>query len=452
MSKAAAQQEWNDFLEQMQHARVELNCSVSSAWFRGHTNTDWPLTPSLLRGYVLGSIENNERIGRQLERHERLQGDGLFIEVFRLLGQRPLRLRITSDQKKRLRQLVDTALRTKEKLGECDSDIRKLRLVMREIRRATGDSRIAAEITDQELADVCARHNIPLVPFSGPQKAKDKSLKQINVDDVTDAHDRSQKEEDRLRQEIAAIVKEARLIIAVAYGERDAFTEFNFRWRETIGSSWEVLTRMQHYKVPTRLLDWTESLGMALLFALDRYVDLFVTETRAALGSASESRGEAKKIRSAPSVEELIERSASYLAPSVWILNPYYLTREATGDDRIADLTLEPNLNYYRCFFSDGWPYERPLPIYSPWREERIASQHGMFTVHGTDLRSLDKQVNEGVVKQISLSPAAAAVGARQLAGLWPVDRFSVFRDMDSLGQTVRAKYISRGAQSGRET
>lgn len=75
-----------------------------------------------------------------------------------------------------------------------------------------------------------------------------------------------------------------------------------------------------------------------------------------------------------------------------------------------------------------------------------------MFTVHGTDLRSLDKQVSEGVVKQISLSPAAAAVGARQLAGLWPVDRFSVFRDMDSLGQTVRAKYISRGAQSGRET
>ena len=39
-----------------------------------------------------------------------------------------------------------------------------------------------------------------------------------------------------------------------------------------INSSWESLYLMRHEEIPTRLLDWTEHLGIALFFALDSEV------------------------------------------------------------------------------------------------------------------------------------------------------------------------------------
>jgi hypothetical protein len=53
--------------------------------------------------------------------------------------------------------------------------------------------------------------------------------------------------------------------------ESDLFWEFYARARElydSIQDDWGILFAMQHYGTPTRLLHWTEVLGIALYFAV----------------------------------------------------------------------------------------------------------------------------------------------------------------------------------------
>ncbi len=57
---------------------------------------------------------------------------------------------------------------------------------------------------------------------------------------------------------------------AIWGNEADLFWEFWARAKELHGvieDDWDVLFAMQHYGTPTRLLDWTEVLGVAVYFA-----------------------------------------------------------------------------------------------------------------------------------------------------------------------------------------
>jgi hypothetical protein len=53
--------------------------------------------------------------------------------------------------------------------------------------------------------------------------------------------------------------------------ESDLFWEFAARARQihgTLENHWDILFAMQHYGTPTRLLDWTETLAVAVYFAI----------------------------------------------------------------------------------------------------------------------------------------------------------------------------------------
>lgn len=242
------------------------------------------------------------------------------------------------------------------------------------------------------------------------------------------------KVEDKVRN----IESICRTLDSLHYGERDAFVEYSFRSEKNANNSWETLAEMQHFGVPTRLLDWTESLAIALWFALEKYRERLIN-----YWVSNYTKDEDFPFL----LPEKIEK------PAVWILNPYELARRTTGLNSIPDLTQIQELDYFNSFLEkNDWPFEKPLPSYSPWlRNKRIASQQGMFTVHGTKRTKwslnppkqhpLNKLASSCVCK-IPIEPMAAVYGVRHLKTFVAIDDFSIYRDNDRLGKKVKDEFI----------
>src|SRR5262249_41653835 len=108
---------------------------------------------------------------------------------------------------------------------------------------------------------------------------------------------------------------------------------------------WTTAFAMQHHGLPTRLLDWSSTLGVALYFAIH--------------GSTTDA--------------------------AIWILNPFELNRLLHGRSEVFDL---PDFD---CGYVDYYITRKakPLPgaiaLEPPRNHPRILNQRGGFTLH-TDL------------------------------------------------------------------
>lgn len=228
-------------------------------------------------------------------------------------------------------------------------------------------------------------------------------------------------------------------------GEGRAFVEFRFRSGSHHQSSWQTLAEMQHYGVPTRLLDWTESFVHALAFALQGYASALAelwANDRHSEKPPQRLRWHNVRVTRTLRNGELVQE-----IPTVWVLNPYKLAEASKGKNVLWDPTLNPSDDYFRLFV-DGNPdldhrFTVPIPILSPWRDERIAAQRGVFTCHGRDIRALNHQLAARVVRPVRLSQNAAIHGVRFLAEVGALDKFAMFRDKDSLGRKTREEFLS---------
>ena len=114
-------------------------------------------------------------------------------------------------------------------------------------------------------------------------------------------------------------------------------------------NSWERLAFMQHYGIPTRLLDWTESLAVALFFAVN-------------------------------------DNSSN---PHLWIINAFHLNKDSTKNSRIFVTGLDFIPEYYDSFVSienrHVWKYEKPIFLQIPWTMDRLKVQSGFFTFHSNE-------------------------------------------------------------------
>lgn len=123
-------------------------------------------------------------------------------------------------------------------------------------------------------------------------------------------------------------------------------------------SDWNYLFLMQHFGIPTRLLDWTENALTALYFA----------------------------VSNAYEYNKLKEDAA------VWVLDPENWNRAIFRGAASVETVLNPSDSALSNWAPDSpKKASAPVAIYGDYNSRRIALQQGTFTVFGSGLKSMNE-------------------------------------------------------------
>ncbi len=178
-------------------------------------------------------------------------------------------------------------------------------------------------------------------------------------------------------------------------------SEFQLKARPLLHSApqskWEWYFIMQHYGLPTRLLDWTSGALLALYFAL-----------RADAG----------------------ENDAG-----VWVLDPWALNQRSAKKPELI-LSTEPVARaYLNSRFGTNRRGRFPVAVVPPYNSERITVQRGSFTVHGTDRRGLEHIYTDRLAK-ITV-PKGAAIQLKRELRASGIGEFTVLPDLDGVCREI---------------
>lgn len=196
------------------------------------------------------------------------------------------------------------------------------------------------------------------------------------------------------------------------YNESTLLSEFKLRaprYLQALPSNdWEWLFLMQHYGLPTRLLDWSESALIGLYFALrDNHAD-----SDAAL----------------------------------WVLNPWWLNKQSLGEYDI------PYVGDHRL--QDWAPLARgetlrgrlPVAIKPVHASQRISNQKGFFTIHGTQRDALDtlshSNADRGPGLKRLIVPRERVLEMRRELSIAGVTETTVFQELDGLSREIKTWFF----------
>lgn len=199
--------------------------------------------------------------------------------------------------------------------------------------------------------------------------------------------------------------------------EEELFSLFQTRMPSTghpyefRGDQLELMSVMQHYGSPTRLLDWSGSPFSALFFALENYL--------AYMDRARESSGHV------PST-----------TPGVWLFRPRKYNFAIHGEDRIFSSRDEPHIEE----MFTGSRMKSPKAIMPSYITPRITAQQARFTLHSFEADGIENAFNkEGYdaatswLKLIAIRPSSIPEMMGKLRDMG-VHEFSQFPDMWGLG------------------
>lgn len=186
----------------------------------------------------------------------------------------------------------------------------------------------------------------------------------------------------------------------------------------------------QHYKIKTRLLDWTESALVALYFAL---VDGSQKEKDASVYILLPFKLNNFSIRT---LKKDLKKTAYLIFSSIDELSEKSALFNDKDELRINQLISK----YYRLDVDEN-EKQYPIAIYPPYLDERMAAQQSCFTLFGNIYEGLNpKVVDEEFLYSITIPSEKKVQLLRELTMLGFSD-FSVYPDLDGLGHSINAEY-----------
>lgn len=169
-------------------------------------------------------------------------------------------------------------------------------------------------------------------------------------------------------------------------------------------NDWETLFDMQHYWIPTRLLDWTTVMGVGIAFIL--HADYSGSENSA-----------------------------------LFILDPLSLNRLSGRD--VINLPEDKKFAYKTMYWEHNpVRIERPVAVRPSHQSDRLRAQKGMFTVHGTKESGFESCASECYRKVILSSDAK--LEARDFLKWANLDEYTIYPDIVGMSQHIKRKVLKR--------
>ncbi|MBM2711050.1 FRG domain-containing protein [Mesorhizobium caraganae] len=174
----------------------------------------------------------------------------------------------------------------------------------------------------------------------------------------------------------------------------------------------ELLFLMQHYRVPTRLLDWSENPFIALFFALEN--------------AKQEDGGKEKEA-------------------AVWVLDPAKLNATVHKNRDSADRIFGAytgDLEGYRPS-GEGKALSQKLPcaVYGIHNSPRIVAQRGSFVMYGKETAPIEDQETlvsvPRLLRKLTVPAKAKRMMFEHLFNMGISDSV-VYPDLDGLGREIR--------------
>lgn len=173
---------------------------------------------------------------------------------------------------------------------------------------------------------------------------------------------------------------------------------------------------MQHYGIPTRLLDWTENPFFALYFA----------------------------VMAAPHEVTSTGRIRFSQAAALWILDPVVWNRHALRHQSFDGGVLAPGddpLKGYRPTPSFSGMNNHPVALYGAHNSSRIVAQRGVFTIFGQNIDPIENIFISEIFPadsliKVTLSKKALPAIRRSILNQG-ITESVVFPDLDGLAREI---------------